>query len=111
MKAPKGTHAVFPLKPDGTEMIWSLVPSSLRELIDDGYARSNGETIQYLQPGTVNGILSGDIIVTGKDEQGAVIARYTIDAKRLMPKTVWVRASHNTQASGTRLLKKLLPGG
>ena len=110
VKAPKGTRAVFPLKPDGAEMIWSLVPSSLRELIDDGYVRSNGETIQYLQPGTVNGILSGDIKVIGRDEQGAVIAQYAIDAKRLMPKTVWVRDSHNTQASGTLLLKKLLPG-
>ena len=110
VKAPKGTRAVFPLKPDGTEMIWSLKPPSLRELIDDGYVRSNGETIQYLQPGTVNGILSGDIIVTGRDEQGAVIARYAVDAKRLMPKTIWARDSHNTQASGTLLLKKLLPG-
>jgi adenine-specific DNA-methyltransferase len=110
VKPPKGTRAVFPLKPDLTEMIWSLVPSSLRELIGDGYVRSNGDTIQYLQPGTVNGILSGDITVTGKDEQGAVIAQYAIDTKRLMPKTVWVRDSHNTQASGTLLLKKLLPG-
>jgi adenine-specific DNA-methyltransferase len=110
VSAPEGTRAVFPLKPDETEMIWSLIPSSLRELIDDGYVRSNGDTIQYLQPGTVNGILSGDIIVTGRDEQGAVKARYAVDAKRLMPKTVWVRDSHNTQASGTLLLKKLLPG-
>jgi adenine-specific DNA-methyltransferase len=110
VKAPKGTRAVFPLKPDGTEMIWSLKPSSLRELIDDSYVRTNGDTIQYLQPGTVNGILSGDITVIGKDEQGAVIAQYAVEAKRLMPKTVWVRDAHNTQASGTLLLKKLLPG-
>lgn len=110
VKAPKGTRAVFPLKPDGKEMIWSLKPASLRELIGDGYVRSNGDTIQYLQPGTVNGILSGDITVTGRDEQGAVIAQYAVEAKRLMPKTVWVRDSHNTQASGTLLLKKLLPG-
>ena len=110
VKAPKGTHAIFPLKPDGTEMIWSLIPSSLRELIADGYVRSTDDTIQYLQPGTVNGILSGDIMVTGNDEQGAVIARYAVGTKRLMPKTVWVRDSHNTQASGTLLLKKLLPG-
>jgi adenine-specific DNA-methyltransferase len=110
VKAPKGTRAVFPLRPDGAEMIWGLTPPSLRELIDDGYVWTNGDTIQYLQPGTVNGILSGDITVTGKDEQGAVVAQYAIDAKRLMPKTVWVRDSHNTQASGTLLLKKLLPG-
>lgn len=108
--APEGTHAIFPLKPDGTEMIWGMVPSSLRELIPDGYVRSNGDTIQYLPTGTVNGILSGDIIVTGKDEQGALIAQYAVDSKRLMPKTVWVRDSHNTQVSGTLLLKKLLPG-
>lgn len=107
---PEGARAVFPLTPQGVEMIWGVVPSSLRELADAGHARSNGSTIQFLNSGVVDGIASGDIVVLGRDDQGAVIAEYTEGSKRLMPKTVWVRESHNAQASGTLLLKKLLPG-
>lgn len=107
---PAGTRPVFPLTPGGVEMLWGLVPSSLRYLVENGYARTNGDTIQFLNTGTVNGIKTGDIIVSGRDEQGAVIAHHTDTSKRLMPKTVWVRDSHNTQVSGTLLLKKFLPG-
>lgn len=110
VKAPLGTRAVFPLTPKGVEMIWGLVPTSLRELVKDGFARSSSNTIQFLNEGVINGIVSGDIMIRGRDGQGAVIAQYATDAKRLMPKTVWVRDSHNTQASGTLLLKTLLAG-
>ena len=107
---PTGTRAVFPLTPKGEEMIWGLVPDSLRELVAQGYARNADHTIQFLNEGIINGIISGDVIIKGYDDKGAIIAEYAIDAKHLMPKTVWVRDSHNTQASGTLLLKKLLPG-
>ncbi len=110
VKAPEGTRAVFPMTPAGVEMIWGYVPNSLRELVEGGYARTNGSTIQFLNSGVINGINSGEIIITGHDAQGAVIAQYADGSKRLMPKTVWVRESHNSQASGTLLLKKLLPG-
>jgi adenine-specific DNA-methyltransferase len=110
VKVPKGTRAIFPLTPNGVEMIWGLVPGSLRQLVKDGYARSSDTTIQFLNSGVINNIEAGDITISGRDSQGAVVAVYTQDSKRLMPKTVWVRDSHNTQASGTLLLKKLLPG-
>ena len=107
--SPPGTRAIFPLTPKGAEMIWGCVPQTLRELVQDGYARSNGDTIQFLNTGVINGIISGSIEVVGRDDQGAVIAVYANDAKVLMPKTVWVRDAHNTQVSGTLLLKKYLP--
>ncbi len=109
IEAPPGTRAVFPLTPNGTEMIWSLIPSSLRELVIAGFARTSESTMQFLNSGTVAAIERGEAIVTGRDEQGAVIAEFT-SAKALMPKTVWVRESHNAQTSGTLIVSKLLSG-
>jgi adenine-specific DNA-methyltransferase len=65
--------------------------------------------MQFLNSGTVAAIERGEAIVTGRDEQGAVIAEFT-SAKALMPKTVWVRESHNAQTSGTLIVSKLLSG-
>lgn len=109
IESPSGTRAVFPLAPDGREMIWSLIPESLEELVARGFARTSNDTIQFLNAGTIQAIESGEAIVTGVDEQGAAIAEYPI-GKRIMPKTVWSRESHNAQSSGTLLLRKLLPG-
>ena len=107
---PDGARAIFPLTPDGREMVWSLIPARLRDLVASGFARASGDTIQYLSAGTVRAIDSGEAVVTGRDSQGAVTAEYPA-GKRLMPKTVWSRESHNAQASGTLLLRKLLPQG
>ena len=104
-----GTRAVFPLTPDGREMIWSLIPRRLRDLVDRGFARATDVTIQFLNTGTIRAIDVGEAVITGRDSQGAVIAEYPA-GKRIMPKTVWCRDSHNAQASGTLLLRKLLPG-
>lgn len=106
---PDGSRAIFPLTPDGREMVWSLIPARLRDLIARGFARSAGDTIQFLNSGTIQALDVGEAVVTGRDSQGAVIAEYPA-GKRVMPKTVWSRESHNAQASGTLLLQKLLPG-
>ena len=107
--APPGTKAVFPVNPNGTETIWSLIPDRLRQLVKSGYARYSGSTVQFLNSGTIKAIEQGEVIVEGRDAHGAVIARFAA-AKTLMPKTVWARESHNAQASGTLVLGRLIPG-
>jgi adenine-specific DNA-methyltransferase len=109
VEAPSGTRAIFPLTPNGQEMLWGVVPERLRYLVSKGYARARGENIQFLNAGTVRAIEAGAIKITGLDETGAVVGVFEAGRKKLMPKTVWVRESHNAQASGTLLLKKLLP--
>lgn len=109
VQVPEGCRPVFPLNPRGEEFIWGTVPSSLRELVDKGYAKAEGRTIRFLQSGTISAIERGDVIVSGYEDQGGVIAEYSA-AKPLMPKTVWTRESHNSQASGTILLKRCIPG-
>jgi adenine-specific DNA-methyltransferase len=106
---PEGCRAVFPLNPRGEEFIWGTVPGSLRELVSKGYAKADGRAIRFLQAGTIAAIERGDVIVSGHDEQGGVVAEYPA-AKPLMPKTVWTREAHNSQPSGTLLLKKFVAG-
>jgi len=109
VEAPSGTRAIFPTTPSGKEMLWGIVPERLRYLVERGCARAVNGNIQFLNQGTVAGIEAGTVVVTGHDVYGGVIAHHPAGTKMLMPKTVWVRESHNSQSSGTLLLKRLLP--
>ncbi len=114
--APPGTFAVWPLLPNGTEGLWGITPETARAYLASGYLRARNYkpesryvAVQYLPSGTVRAIESGDIEVTGHDEDGAVIATYR-SAKGVIPKRVWNMTSHNAETGGTALLSKLLPG-
>jgi adenine-specific DNA-methyltransferase len=111
---PKSCYACFPLKPDGTEMLWGLTPDALRKLIKQGFARvskaeagADKAVIQYLASGTVQAILSGEVQITGRDSQGAVQGAF--EETSTMPKTTWNKNSHNAQTGGTLMLSALLP--
>ncbi len=106
---PPGTRAIYPLTPEGKEMIWGIVPDRLRYLASKSFARvKNGDLVQFLNAGTVRAIEEGRVEISGHDQWGGIEASYSAGSKRLMPKTVWVREAHNAQASGTLLLKRLI---
>jgi len=115
--APKrrGCTAVFPLRDDGTEMNWGLTPDSLLELHADGYVRVGRATpnkpqpyeLSYLTSGRIEDIRLGRAQVIGRDETGAVIAKY-VTHKIRMPLSTWAKPSHNAETGGTNLLKVLL---
>lgn len=111
---PEDCYACFPLKPDGTEMLWGLTPDALRNLLKQGFARvskpekgARKAIIQYLAGGTVQAILDGEIKISGRDAQGAVQGAFEEDTT--MPKTTWNKASHNAQTAGTLMLSALIP--
>lgn len=116
VEAPAGTKAFFPLNSRGREMLWGLVPETLRERRAQGYFRLRNwdpvrekVSFQYLQEGTIRGIQEGRIEVEGRDHDGsvrAVIRR----SKGAIPKTVWNMESHNAETQGTALLSQLVPG-
>jgi len=113
---PQGTFSVWPLLPDGTEGLWGITPDTARSYLSQGYLRARNYkpkkkyvAIQYLTSGTVKAMETGDVEVTGRDEDGAVIATYK-SAKGVIPKRVWNMASHNAETGGTVLLSKLVPG-
>jgi adenine-specific DNA-methyltransferase len=114
IRAPRGCYSIFPLKPDGTEMLWGLTPEALRKLLKQGFARVRnpeaGESkavIQYLASGTVAAILADEVRISGRDNQGAVQGAF--EEVAIMPKTTWNKGSHNAQTAGTLMLTSLIP--
>mgnify|MGYP002711970899 CR=1 FL=1 len=112
--APQDCTAVFPMKPDGTEMTWGLTASTLMERVDQGFAkvsgtRSKGYTPYYLTSGKLADIDSGEIQVVGQNPDGSVEVARTKGVKTTMPTTHWEKASHNAQSHGTKLNSRLIP--
>ena len=101
---PLGTFAVFPLRDNGEEMIWYKTPSSLKTLVEQGFAYAqtkNGiTTIQYLSSGPVRDIQSGKIVITEKTEEGELRGYYSSE-KLTMPKTVWTLKTHIARDYGS----------
>lgn len=115
--APKGTVALWPLKPDGTEMLWGLTPAILRGNHKDGYVRVNNwtkeelkGTVQYLPTGTIDQIKKGEIRIEKKAKDNSIIAFTVSDEDFPPPKRVWNLPSHNAETGGTNILSSLLPG-
>lgn len=113
----EGCVSVFPVQDDGTEMMWALKPSSLRDLMDKNYVkigefRQNSKqpyVIKYLQKGVRDAIDREEIeIIDQCPHDGSVIARYR-EAKGVIPKTLWNFRLHNAGSHGTRMNRALLP--
>ena len=110
-----GCTAVFPIRPDGTEMNWGLTPESVVALVNEGYVQVGAHkpdepqryVISYLTTGKVADIRSGKATVVGRKPCGAVIAKYLVDKER-MPTTNWVRSTHNAETQGSNLLRDIL---
>ncbi len=113
-----GCVTLWPLKPNGTEMIWGLTPASLRSRLSQGYvkvSRNRGSeedqfSISYLTSGKVEAIASGKMRVTGHSSDGSVIVEQVDGLKRVMPTTQWHRDSHSAQTFGTKLISQMIPG-
>lgn len=107
--------AVFPVRDDGTEMLWGVTPEECRSRVERGYIKAARRTpdkpqlyiIQYLMSGTINDIENGRISITGYAEDGSVIAE-NLETKKIMPRTQWNFDSHDARDSGTKILKNVL---
>ena len=115
VKGPPGTVAVFPVNPDGLELIWGLTPQSLRRLVDGGYVRvTPGDehqrfVIAYLSTENVRRVESGEMRVAGVRPDGSKVVVMP-GGKPERPITVWRETRHDAGAYGTSLVAQLLPG-
>jgi adenine-specific DNA-methyltransferase len=117
VKAPRGTVALWPLKPDGTERIWGLTPDAVRKNLSSGYVRVNTwnpdkltGTVQYLPGGTIAKISKGDAVITGRRTDGSIEAVLAPDVDATTPpKRVWHMRFHNAETGGTNVLSALIP--
>lgn len=111
----EGLIAIYPIKDDNTEATWGAVPETTRKLLADGYLRVGSyekETqrwsIQYVRQGDQKRVLSGEIVIEGKEKDGSLRLSPVDATQRIVfPKTVWNRKSHDATEWGTRLLKPL----
>ncbi len=119
-QVPSGCTAVWPLKSDGSEGNWRASPEYLRQLARKGFVRV-GEyrpdegrgTIWYLGKSAIQKIETGEILVSGRDAQGAVIVTPNPEAahsRKTVAKTVWNRPTHHAGWHGTNLVGAILPG-
>jgi adenine-specific DNA-methyltransferase len=111
-----GCAAVFPVRPDGTEMNWGITAGTARDRLAAGYLRAGkysptdpqSYAISYLTGGIIRDIQNGGVEVTGRAADGSVIAQY-VTGRLVMPTTAWNKASHDAQRYGTEILKSLIP--
>jgi adenine-specific DNA-methyltransferase len=112
-----GCVTVLPIRPNGIEMNWGITPEIARQRLSDGHLRAGKFTadapqayvISYLTAGIVRDIASGKAVVTGRNEDGSVIAFYPTGREK-MPTTNWNRPAHDAQRYGTEVLKAILGG-
>ena len=110
-----GCDTVFPLRDDGTEMMWGVSRDKFVDYLRRGYARVTKHTpnkpqkyvIQYLQTGVINDIENGNIEIVGREADGSVIGVYKI-GKETIPSTLWTYDSHDARDYGTKILKELI---
>ncbi len=111
-----GCVAVFPVRPDGTELNWGITSEPARRRLEAGYLRVGKYAagapqpfaISYLTSGIIADIENGRVAVTGRAADGSVIANY-VTGRLVMPTTAWNKASHDAQRYGTEVLKALTP--
>lgn len=109
-----GCTTVFPIRDDGTEMMWGCKKEELQSRLDRGYVKvasfspkkPQSYSIQYLTSGTIEAIESGEMKVTGYDSQGCIMATYQT-ARPVLPKTQWDIQSHDARDYGTYALKDI----
>lgn len=116
---PEGTVAVWPSpRPDGEMGRWSVVRDTFDRLLEIGAVRTGRVDLKkgdfpiwYLTEPQLAKIDSGEIIVTGRDDHGAMKVEYAdASGKKATPRTMWSRAAHSASEHGTGLLGKILPG-
>lgn len=107
--------AVFPVRDDGTEMLWGVTPEECRNRVQKGYLKASKYSpnkpqqfvVQYLMSGTIKDIDDGKIIVTGYAPDGSVEAE-NVETRSIMPKSQWAFDTHDARDFGSKILKMLL---
>ena len=73
--------------------------------------RKDRWSVSYLRKAEKERIARGEIEITGKDENGALILQFSKTVGRIKnPVTVWNQRSHNAGAGGSNVLRALIPG-
>lgn len=107
IKAPEGTWAAWPLRPNGEESCWQISQVRLAEQLAEGtcYLASTDEeheraVIRYLKDGDRKKVIDGKLTVVGRDEKTGRVLFSNDATKMSRPKDVWNMKSHDAGGSG-----------
>lgn len=111
--APEGTIAIWPMRTDGSEGVWQMSPSTLKESIANGYVRlgrftKNGMAISYLNRKEAEKTKSPGVKIIGRRPDGSLITDDSGFVREFIPGTQWRIDSHNARIGGTNLIKQIL---
>ena len=110
---PSGCVAVWPMHGNDVEGCWQLSRPKFVQALKDGTAKLGRKnklgqwSINYLNQGLLNEIADGSVLITGKDERGAVILERQA-TKLISAKSVWTRKSHDASLYGSVLLSSVI---
>lgn len=117
IQAPEGTIALWPIDKSGQELMWRLSPASFRDYLATGHAKfgkrdknTGTRAVYYLQKGIRHMLNTGEVVATGKDEEGALIIEYADSMGTRNPASLWNTVSHSASEHGAGMLKSLVPG-
>lgn len=110
-----GLVAILPLRRNGSFGRWQVGAEELRNRINQGRVRLGRETaygyvVNYLPDGAFAEVTSGTYQITGKAEDGSLIATRGDGSDLRIAPTQWKIASHNSSENGSMLLRALIPG-
>lgn len=113
-----GLVACWPIHSDDTEGCWQISADTARNGLPEGTVRIGAYnrrkdrwSVSYLRKAEKERIARGEIEITGKDENGALILQFSKTVGRIKnPVTVWNQRSHNAGAGGSNVLRALIPG-
>lgn len=113
-----GLVACWPIHSDDTEGCWQISADTARNGLSKGTVRIGAYnrrkdrwSVSYLRKAEKERIARGEIEITGKDENGALILQFSKTVGRIKnPVTVWNQRSHNAGAGGSNVLRALIPG-
>lgn len=115
--APGGLIQQWPIKEDKSEACWQLSAPTFRRYMDEGRIRlgrkkKNGAYgISFLTKGHMKAIENGELVVTGRDANGAMIVKDAEGRSRTrVGKTMWINGAYSATEHGSTLLRSFIPG-
>jgi len=111
----EGCETVFPVKDNGTEMMWGVIPEECRRRAANGYVKIGKYNpnkpqqfpLQMLTAGVIKEIEEGTVKVIGHREDGSVIAIHP-EGKKVLPKNQWDKDTHDARYYGTELIRSII---
>ncbi|WP_146603672.1 DNA methyltransferase [Cereibacter changlensis] len=113
---PEGTVAIWPPRANNQEYSWSVVPETLRTLMEKGAVRTGrinlkkmSVPIYYLSFNQLAAIEEGRLQIVGKAEDGSLELKFAAGSRSAAPRTIWNMTSHDAGSHGTSLLRAMMP--